>query len=375
MSVTQHFAIVGAGLVGRLMAWRLAEAGQQVTLFDKDPLEASQSAGMIAAAMLAPATEVIDAEPVVYHQGAAGIQIWRSWVDQLNATTQTKIELQYNGSVVVSHRQDSGDFQKLLARLHAHDDLSTHNVVPLNQAQLCELEPELADQFDRGCFLVDEGCIDNHALYKAMAERLRQLDVTIEQREIPTLITNTLPEELAAFDQMIDCRGFGARQDVRRLRGVRGEVIRVHAPEVHLSRPVRLVHPRYKLYIAPKPDHEYVIGATQIESESEASVTVRSSLELLSALYSVHRGFAEAHILEQTARCRPAFDDNLPRIDMHPRLMSINGLYRHGYLLSPSVVEQALSELGVSSANPWPDIVCRQQATPSSSETLQVLHD
>ena len=50
------------------------------------------------------------------------------------------------------------------------------------------------------------------------------------------------------------------------LRPVRGEVIRVYAPEVEFSLPVRLMHPRYKLYIAPKINHEYVIGATEIES-------------------------------------------------------------------------------------------------------------
>ncbi len=101
----------------------------------------------------------------------------------------------------------------------------------------------------------------------------------------------------------------------------------------------------YKLYISPRPDHRYVIGATEIESESMAPVTVRSSLELLSALYTVHSGFAEASVEHSFAHCRPAMPDNLPVIDCQPGLLTVNGLYRHGYLLSPQVLEIALGKL------------------------------
>jgi glycine oxidase len=148
--------------------------------------------------------------------------------------------------------------------------------------------------------------------------------------------------ELFEFDLAIDARGFGAKPQRHDLRGVRGEVLWVHAPEVNLSRPVRLMHPRYQLYIAPKRNHVYVIGATQIESESLAPITVRSCLELQSALYSIHTGFAEAAVIDAFASCRPAFLDNLPRIDKRPGFLSVNGLYRHGYLLSPLVLDLAL---------------------------------
>ena len=80
-------------------------------------------------------------------------------------------------------------------------------------------------------------------------------------------------------------------------------MIRLHAPEVSLRRPVRLMHPRYPLYIAPKPDHVFVIGATEIESEDTSPASVRSTLELLSAAYSLHSGFG-LHA-QQVPRLRP----------------------------------------------------------------------
>jgi glycine oxidase len=112
------------------------------------------------------------------------------------------------------------------------------------------------------------------------------------------------------------------------------------------------MHPRYQLYIAPKRDAVYVIGATEIESEALTAITVRSSLELQSALYSVHTGFAEAQVLHAYANCRPAFIDNLPRIDSGAGLLRVNGLYRHGYLLGPLVLQLALATLDGAVSHP-----------------------
>src|SRR6218665_3867874 len=146
--------------------------------------------------------------------------------------------------------------------------------------------------------------------------------------------------------RVIDCRGLGAKPQWPALRGVRGEVARVHAPDVTLQRPTRLVHPRYPIYIAPKQDHLFGIGATEIESDELAPVSVRSTLELLSAAYAVHPGFAEGRILELAAQCRPTLADNLPAI-RQPRkgLLQIKGLYRHGFMIAPALLDVTLQLL------------------------------
>ena len=148
---------------------------------------------------------------------------------------------------------------------------------------------------------------------------------------------------------LFDCRGLGARGDWHALRGVRGEVIRIHAPEVTLTRPTRLLHPRYPIYIAPKPGGVFVIGATEIESDDLSPVSVRSTLELLSAAYTVHPGFAEARVLEISAQCRPVLRDNLPALRwLGPRRLQINGLYRHGFLIAPAMLDAAMAQLGIT---------------------------
>jgi glycine oxidase len=349
-----NVAIVGAGLVGRLLAWQMLENGHTVSLYDKDNGDGAQSAGIIAAAMLAPYSELLDSESVVYEQGLQGFSVWQAWEKQLLEVTGIDIALQLNGSIVVAHRNDEGDYQRLLKRISAHNVINQNNVQNLDKVGLSAIEPELIQSFDKALFLTEEGCLDNHALFKALAFRITELGGNWHETQPINVIDES---QWQHFDKVIDSRGFGAANDLQDLRGVRGEVIRVHAPEVNLSRPVRLMHPRYKLYIAPKPNNEYIIGATQIESSSEHAVTVRSSMELLSALYSVHTGFSEASVLSQSARCRPAFSHNLPKIIIKNKRVIINGLYRHGYLLSPMVISQVLYELGINKENIWPDIV------------------
>jgi glycine oxidase len=115
-------------------------------------------------------------------------------------------------------------------------------------------------------------------------------------------------------------------------------MIVIETDEIALTRPVRLLHPRWPLYIVPRANNRFMIGATTIESE-DSGVSVRSALELLSAAYAVHPAFGEARIVEIGAGLRPAFADNLPRIRIDGDRISVNGLYRHGFLLAPALAE------------------------------------
>lgn len=350
-----NIGVAGAGLVGRLIAWQLLRAGHQVTLFDRDSKAAERSAAKIAAAMIAPFSEVVNCEREIFEWGLQGLALWPQWLQELNATTQRQVYFQHRGSIVVAHRQDQAQLahfnQLLRSRVADHQQA----IEFLSAEQLKTLEPTLAERFSGGTFLQQEGCLDNWGLLETLSLAINSLGGQWQDHtEIDAIAPNSITAkgEAHRFDLVIDSRGFGAKTDLTDLRGVRGEVLWVHAPEVKLSRPVRLMHPRYQLYIAPKPNDIYVIGATEIESESLEPITVRSSLELQSALYSISTGFAEANVVKAYANCRPAYRNNLPRIDTEPGLMRINGLYRHGYLLSPVVINAALATLDGDYSHP-----------------------
>jgi glycine oxidase len=82
------------------------------------------------------------------------------------------------------------------------------------------------------------------------------------------------------------------------------------------------------------------VGATEIESSDQSGPSVRASLELLSALYALDPGFADAEVTSVQASARPALPDNKPKISWAAGVISVNGLYRHGYLLGPAFAEQ-----------------------------------
>jgi glycine oxidase len=338
-------AVLGAGLVGRLLAVRLAQAGCKVDLYEAAGPGAEGAAARVAAAMLAPLAESAIAPPSVVRMGHYALDRWPELIGSLAAP----VFFQREGTLVLWHRQDGPEATRF-ARLLAHTSERVPELPAMQQldgAGIAALEPALDGQhFAQGLLLPGEGQLDNRGLLAALLATLASLPRVKLHWESPRSLDDFAPGKPGQPERVIDCRGVGARPQWSQLRGVRGEVVRVHAPEVTLRRPTRVVHPRYPLYIAPKPDGLFVIGGTEIESEDMSPASVRSTLELLSAAYSVHSGFAEARILEIATQCRPTLPDNLPAIRQpRPGVMQINGLYRHGFMIAPAVLDVALELL------------------------------
>ncbi len=341
--MAQSVGIIGAGILGRLVALGAGEAGFETTLFDRDSRDGHKSCSWVGAGMTAPFTELDKAEPVIAAMGMRSLELWPQILGKLSQP----VFFQQAGSLVVAHRQDLGDLEMFKSRIRPKLD-RPERMQELDAPSVAQLEPELANRFQRGVFFPDEAQLEPRDLLPALEEALLAANVTWIQN---TEVTKIEPcrvvagEEERRFDWVVDARGLAARDQLKNLRGVRGELARLHAPEVNLNRLVRLMHPRYPLYIAPRANHVFIIGATSIESEDMKGVTVKSGLELLSALYSLHPGFAEAEILELAVQCRPAFPDNLPQLNMEPGLITANGLYRHGYLIGPALAEKVIQSM------------------------------
>ena len=352
-----NYAIVGAGLMGRLLAVALAKRGAKVELFEKGGPDGNLAAARIAAAMLAPLAESAITEDSVVQMGIYSLPRWRQLIREI----AKPVFFQQEGTLILWHRQDISDAERFASHLERNCERNTGLTKPrhLDSKSLAEIEPSVADRFSQGLYLPNEGQLDNRQLLEALLAELMLMKVSCHWHQAIE------PEALRQnqnYDWVIDCRGFGANDSwkntsdsSKNLRGIRGEVIRLHAPEVKLRRPTRLIHPRYPIYIAPKEDDVYVVGATEIESEDLSPMSVRSAMELLSATYTVHSGFAEARILEMSTQCRPTLKDNLPEIchDQQSNtasLMKINGLYRHGFMISPAILDCALEILSTGSS-------------------------
>ena len=340
-----HIGIAGAGLAGRLLAWRLARAGCVVSLFDARHRDDLTSASQTAAAMLSPLAELAVSDDAVFELGQRSLALWPQWLAQI----ATPVYFRQDGTVVVAHTQDGASLEHFSRLLnHKLPAACKAQVQTLDAASLAQYEPTLAGRFSGGLFLADEGQLANDQLMAALAIELDRLGVkwhegkAVEGVEPAAIVC---ADQLYSVDVAVDARGVGSKSALPNLRGVRGEVLRVRCAGVTLKRPVRLMHPRYQLYVAPRPNGEFVVGATELESEDAGPVTVRSVLELCSALHSLHPAFGEARVLRMSAALRPALDHHRPCVEQHGGVWHINGLYRHGYLCAPALVDDLIGKL------------------------------
>lgn len=342
--------------MGRLLAFALAKRGAQVDLFDKGRSDATSATARIAAAMLAPLAESVITEDSVVRMGIHSLPRWKELISQLS----TPVFFQQDGTLIVWHRQDASDAERFIAHLerNCRNNPSLEQPQKLSTAAVRELEPGVAERFTQALFLPNEGQLDNRQLLDALLIELNHLQVHCHWgNEINPIHLR----KQGSYEAIIDCRGTGAKnawtsEGGNTLRGVRGEVVRLYAPEVKLKRPTRLIHPRYPIYIAPKENDVYVVGATEIESDDLSEMSVRSAMELLSAVYTVHSGFAEARILEMSTQCRPTLKNNLPEIKIRKDkgladVIMINGLYRHGFMIAPAILDCALELIAAGKSN------------------------
>jgi glycine oxidase len=340
-----HIGIAGAGLAGRLLAWRLALAGCKVSLVDAKRRDALDTASQTAAAMLSPLAELAVSDDAVFELGQRSLGLWPQWLAQL----ATPVYFRQDGTVVIAHTQDGASLEHFSRLLHHKlPEASKAQVQTLDAATLAQVEPTLAGRFHGGLFLAGEGQLANDQLMTALAIELDRLGVRwhegqmVERIEAQSIVC---ADQTHDVDVAVDARGVGSKPQLPSLRGVRGEVLRVTCEGMTLRRPVRLMHPRYQLYVAPRPNHEFVVGATELESEDTGPVTVRSVLELASALHSLHPAFGEARVLRMSAALRPALDDHRPCVELLNGVWHINGLYRHGYLCAPALVDDLAGKL------------------------------
>lgn len=371
-SLRPSVAIAGAGLLGRLTAWRLAAAGYSVDVYEAGSLLTPTAAAATAAGMLSPLSEAVVSDYQIYRMGLHSLTLWPQWLDELGANASQHYHCR--GSVVVAHQQDDAELTQFEADLGRVIGSEANSMRHLTGAELQTLEPDLSQHFKRALLLQDEAHLDNRELLHTLLNYLRDCDtvnlfdstpVEVEPHTVKCLHSG----KKFSYDWVIDCRGFGAKAQQPLLRGVRGETLHVHTREVNLQRPVRLMHPRYQLYIVPKPNQRYIIGATQIESEDTSPISLQSSLELCSALYTLAPAFAESRILETDSNLRPAFIDNLPKVTTDDGLICANGLYRHGFLLAPAIVELILTAFDrPASSDEFAPFICDSRHSHNTSQ-------
>ncbi|MEM9138950.1 MAG: FAD-dependent oxidoreductase [Pseudomonadota bacterium] len=302
--------VIGAGVAGLCVATELAARGAEVRLIDRMHAPGPHACSWWAGGMLAPFCEGESAEEPVVRLGQGAADWW-----QAQGASVTR-----RGTMVVTMGRDRAELSRFARR--------TEGAEAIGSDRIAELEPDLQGRCRQALFFAEEAHLDPRAALSGLIDGLATKGVTVEQGDP------------ASTGQIVDCRGLAARDALADLRGVKGEMLVIRCPDLALARPIRLLHPRIPLYIVPRGDGIYMLGATVIEATERSRITARSLLEMLSAAYALHPAFGEAEILETGVDARPAFRDNLPRIRRRGRVVYANGLFRHGFLLGPTLAQQ-----------------------------------
>ncbi|CAN7560969.1 glycine oxidase ThiO [Rhizobium rhizogenes] len=305
--------VKGAGVAGLTVAHELHARGADVTVLDPR-LGFGHAASWLAGGMLAPWCERESAEEAVLARGLDAADRWNTILPG---------EVVRNGTLVVAPARDHGELKRFAGRTTGYEWVE--------EEALATLEPALAGRFRQGLFFPREAHLDPRRVLSALQERLAVRGV---------IFISENPTE-QGFDDIVDCTGGARIGETRDLRGVRGEMLYLQTDEVELARPVRLLHPRIPVYIVPRGNGLFMVGATMIETEFNGPIAARSLMELLNAAYALHPAFADATVVETGAGIRPAFPDNFPRVRREGNAVILNGLYRHGFLLAPAMATEA----------------------------------
>ena len=308
--------IIGAGVAGLTAAFEFARRGAQVEIVERAEAP-GRGCSWYAGGMVAPWCELESAEPLVAEYGVEALRYW----------THTIPVATVGGSLVVAPAHDWHELARFARRTGECEEIGCNRIAML--------EPDLAGRFRRALYFAREAHLDPRIALDTLTERLIAMsNVTLRLSTDAATLHNDV-------DWTIDCRGYAARDELSGLRGVKGEMLVLRTNDINLSRPVRMLHPRHPVYLVPREDQSFMLGATTIENEERWRVTARSVFDLIGSACAIHPAFAEAEIVEMGADLRPAFRDNLPRIEVRGRTLFINGLYRHGFLLAPSLAWRA----------------------------------
>lgn len=311
--------VKGAGVAGLAAAVELARKDIRVEVVEMRGdigLGASHWAG----GMLAPYCEREAAEEIVLISGLSAADWWEEAVPGL---------VSRRGTLVLANPRDLPDLKRFASRTRGHRWL--------DEAELGELEPGLAGRFDTGLFFTDEAHLAPRKALRGLYEVARQLGVSFRFGEGVG--------DTEDYSATVDCTGPQAIGEIEGLRGVRGEMLYLETSEVTLSRPVRLLHPRHPIYVVPRGNGRFMLGATMIEAEDDGPITARTMMELLNTAYALDPAFAEARIVETGTGIRPAFSDNVPRVVETKQGLALAGMHRHGFLLAPALAREAAERI------------------------------
>jgi glycine oxidase len=355
-------AIIGAGVIGLATAWRLAQRGAKVTVFDKGT--AGSGATHAAAGMLAAHLEAEPREENLVALNRASQQLWPAFAQELEATSGLPVDLRTEGTFLLAL---TGDDQSRLKHVLAFQKSLGLPLQWLTTAEVRKREPHLTPTISGAIFSPQDHQVDNRAVAVALRAAVLKAGVTLrENTPVDRIVTSdsrvtgvgvaggTIPADVVilaagAWSRSIEGLPKSALPPVR---PVKGQMLALRMdPQAPL-----LSHVVWApgAYLVPRKDGRLLIGATVEEKGFDTSLTAGGQLALLEATWRALPGIEELPIHEMWVGFRPGSRDDAPIVGESaiPGLVYATGHYRNGILLTPITADAVATLVMDGEADP-----------------------
>jgi glycine oxidase len=347
-------AIIGAGVVGLGIAWRLAGRAA-VSVFDRGA--AGSGASHAAAGMLAACCEAEPGEEDLIALGRHSQTRWPAFAEELLRASGVDVELRCEGTLVLALTAD--DQAEIAHRLEFQRRLD----LPLEwlaAAATRAREPHLAGKIAGALFSPQDHQVDNRKLAQALRGAAEAAGVAIyEHRPVKEIWQQggrargvtlgdgaSVPADIVVLAAGAWSRGIGGLPPDRRppVRPVKGQML---ALQMDAAAPL-LNHVLWApgAYLVPRRDGRLIIGGTVEEKGFDQTITAGGMLTLLEAAWRAVPAIEELPLAETWVGHRPGSRDDAPILGRGPLdgLFYATGHHRNGILLAP-VTADAMSRL------------------------------
>ncbi|MEA1833258.1 glycine oxidase ThiO [Methylobacterium durans] len=340
--------VVGGGLIGLSIAWRLAEAGRSVTVLERETLGAGAS--LAATGMLAPAAEHEPGSDLLLPLALESLRRWPAFRDALQAASGIGIDYRTDGTLVVAVGRDE------VERLRFRYELQRRSGVAaewLSGAEIRRREPMLRPTVTAGIACPLDHQVDPRFVMAALSAAAARAGVTIVERAPVSaldwaggrVIGARLEAGIVAAETVILATGAwsgegGLLPDALSLpvRPIKGQslALRTTRRTGTLSGMVWTE----QVHLAPKSDGHLIVGATVEDCGFRDGVTAGGLYALLEGARRVLPGVEEMEVDAVWSGYRPTSDDDAPILDtLAPGLIVATGHHRNGYLLNPATAD------------------------------------
>ena len=341
--------IVGAGVAGLGVAWRLIERGRRVLVVDRG--QAGREASWAAAGMLAPDSEIMFEEGELHTLGRESMLRWPGFAAQLRAASGVDIGYDKSGTLFVA---DDRDAAALLRRLHA---FQLEQGVPtewLGREAALEREPLLSPRVSGAIWSPQDHRLDPRALLESLIEIVRGAGVLREGVAVASVQPGATPAVVLGDGMRITAgavvvaagawsAGIEGLAPAPPVRPVKGQMLALRMTD---SLRLRHVVRSPRAYLVPRPGGRVVVGSTMEDVGFDGRVTGGGVYRVLDGAVRLVPAVEEWELVETWTGLRPATRDNAPLLGRAaPGVWFATGHYRHGILLAPVTADEVASEV------------------------------